>query len=137
WSTAREATSAKTVFREHDVLYGKLRPNLDKCILAPFDGVCSTDVLALRVRPGVEPRFLLEVLHSPSFLAYAVSTASGTKMPRTAWRLIAAYVVAIPPLAEQGRIAAVLSAVDDVIAKAEAVIEKLQALKRAMMLELL
>ena len=46
-------------------------------------------------------------------------------------------VVALPPLPEQRKIAAILSAVDEVIEKTEAVIESLQALKKAMMQELL
>src|SRR5262245_6109896 len=74
WARAADATSTKTVFQERDVLYGKLRPNLDKAVLAPFDGVCSTDILALRPAPLVEPKFLLEVLHSPAFVRYAVGT---------------------------------------------------------------
>ena len=45
WSEASAAGSAKTVFRKGDVLFGKLRPYLRKAAPAPFDGLCSTDIL--------------------------------------------------------------------------------------------
>src|SRR6185437_5870016 len=134
---ASEATSTKTVFRAGDVLYGKLRPNLDKAVLAPFDGVCSTDLLALRAKQGVDEKLLLEILHSPAFVAHAVSTASGTKMPRTSWSLISAFKVLVPPLPEQRKIAATLSSVDEVLDRTEGVIEQLRSVKKAMMHEFL
>jgi len=39
--------SIKNVFYKGDVLYGKLRPNLNKVWLANIDGICSTDILVL------------------------------------------------------------------------------------------
>ncbi|HKI33401.1 MAG TPA: hypothetical protein VKA46_16220 [Gemmataceae bacterium] len=40
-----DVKSTKTVFRTGDVLYGKLRPYLNKVTVAEFDGICSTDIL--------------------------------------------------------------------------------------------
>ncbi|KKH33038.1 hypothetical protein [Methanosarcina mazei] len=37
--------STKTMFHRGDVLYGKLRPYLNKVCVPNFDGVCSTDIL--------------------------------------------------------------------------------------------
>ena len=47
WSKAGTAASVKTTFRAGDVLFGKLRPYLRKAAPAPFDGLCSTDILPL------------------------------------------------------------------------------------------
>src|SRR5438128_384123 len=43
--SAGDVTSTKSVFRAGDVLYGKLRPYLNKVALPDFDGICSTDIL--------------------------------------------------------------------------------------------
>src|ERR1035437_5944142 len=56
--SASDATSTKLAFKIGDILYGKLRPNLKKSVEAPFDGICSTDILALRAGTGIDKRFL-------------------------------------------------------------------------------
>ena len=40
-------TSNKNVFHKGDILYGKLRPLLNKVYLTTEDGYCSTDILPL------------------------------------------------------------------------------------------
>ncbi|MFO0755692.1 MAG: restriction endonuclease subunit S [Byssovorax sp.] len=66
-----------------------------------------------------------------------MSTASGTKMPRTSWSLLAPFDLEVPPLPEQRKIAAILSSVDDAIEATQAVIDQLGVVKKAMMAELL
>ncbi|MEZ4325184.1 MAG: restriction endonuclease subunit S [Polyangiales bacterium] len=137
-SEARLAASNKWQFQSGDVLYGKLRPNLDKAVMAQTEGVCSTDILVLRSRLGSsEPRFVLHLVHSAPFREFAVATAAGTKMPRTSASAIAKFSVKLPPLPEQRKIAAILSSIDETIEKTEAVIAQLQVVKKAMMQELL
>ncbi len=77
--------SQKSSFRRGDVLYGKLRPYLDKAVLAQDDGICTTELLVLRPRSGVDPRFLVGVLHCPDFLDHAVRGTTGAQHPRTSW----------------------------------------------------
>ncbi len=132
-----DATSTKAVFRKGDLLFGKLRPNLRKAVLAPFDGVCSTDILVIRARRDSDPRYLECLAHFPPVQEHAVRTASGTKMPRTSWSLLKSCAVPIPPLAEQRKIAAILSSVDETIEKTEAVIAHLDVVKKALLEELL
>ena len=67
-TTYKEIKSAKTRFKKGDILYGKLRPNLNKVYFANFDGVCSTDIMVLRSINGVSnPRFYLDYLRSEKF----------------------------------------------------------------------
>ncbi len=137
YARSSEATSTKAVFRKGDLLFGKLRPNLRKAVLAPFDGICSTDILVIRARRDSDPGYLECLAHYPPVQEHAVSTASGTKMPRTSWPSLKSCVVPIPPLAEQRKIAAILSSVDESIEKTEAVIAQLDVVKKAMLEELL
>src|SRR4051794_646511 len=55
-SLSSSSISTNSVFRAGDALYGKLRPNLRKSVIAPFSGYCSTDILVLRARAAAIPR---------------------------------------------------------------------------------
>ncbi len=136
WSVAGCAVSAKTVFRKGDVLFGKLRPNLRKAAVAPFDGLCSTDILPIFGRDGLETPYLLQLAQSDHLRQYAIATASGTKMPRTSWRQLSEFLVNLPPASEQREIAAVLSAVDDVIEKSREAVEQYRVVKCGLLQEL-
>ena len=82
---ASEMRSNMSAFQPDDVLYGKLRPYLDKAVLASQFGVCTTELLVLRPRSNIDPRFLTGILHSPSFLEYAIAGTTGVQHPRTSW----------------------------------------------------
>ena len=137
WSAAGRAGSAKTIFRDGDVLFGKLRPYLRKAAPAPFDGLCSTDILALFTRESLDPGYLSQLAQWRPLQRHAVATSSGTKMPRTSWAQLGRFEFLLPSLPEQRAIAAVLSSVDDAIEKTRAVIDQVQIVKRGLMRELL
>lgn len=50
-------------------------------ITIPFSG-CSNDILVLRAKDGIAPKFLYYVLSDDAFFDHATATAKGTKMPR-------------------------------------------------------
>ena len=137
WAKAGSAASAKTAFRTGDVLFGKLRPYLRKAAPAPFDGLCSTDILPLFGKSTLETRYLAHLTQWRPLQQHAIATSSGTKMPRTSWAQLGAFSFPLPPLTEQRRIAAILSSVDDAIEKTQAVIDQVQVVKRGLMQELL
>jgi len=85
---AANVQSSKFAFKQGDVLYGKLRPYLDKAILAEQDGVCTTELLVLRAREGIDPRFLIAVVHCNNFIEHAISGTTGSQHPRTSWHRI-------------------------------------------------
>ena len=137
WFPAGRAVSAKTVFHKGDVLFGKLRPNLRKAARAPFDGLCSTDILPIFGKGNLETPYLLQLAQSDDLCQHAIATASGTKMPRTSWKQLSKFVIKLPSVPEQRKIAAILSSVDDAIEKTQAVIEQVQVVKQGLMEELL
>lgn len=134
---SQSVTSAKNVFEPGDVLFGKLRPNLRKYWKADRRGICSTDILVLRGKQGLESDYLFAVVQSEPFLAFAENDAAGTKMPRTSWKRLETIELPIPPLNEQHRIAEILSSVDTSIQATQAVIEQAERVKRGLMEELL
>lgn len=78
----RHAKSDKNRFLEGDVLYGKLRPYLNKVIVADEEGVCTTEILPVRGYLGIFPRYLMYAVKRPDFLAYVNAKSYGMKMPR-------------------------------------------------------
>ncbi len=134
WGSSTEVKSSKRRFEPGDVLYGKLRPYLDKAVLAEMEGVCSTDVLVFESKPDrTVPGFLVHLLHTNRFLNYAISTTSGTNLPRTRWTSLRNFKVALPPLPEQRRIAEALRTIQEAIAAQEDVIAAARELKRSLM----
>lgn len=97
WDTAEGLESAKAEFSEGDILFGKLRPYFHKVVVAPFDGVCSTDILVCQSQQRDYYGFTVMQLASTALIDYADRLSNGAKMPRIGWRDIAAYPSAIPP----------------------------------------
>ena len=101
-----DVRSTKTRFTAGDVLYGKLRPYLSKVLIAPTDGVCSTDILALRARDGVSAKYVYYRLRSGDFVAYASANSKGVNLPRVSPKVVGEFPVSLPALDEQERIVA-------------------------------
>ncbi|MDQ2076871.1 restriction endonuclease subunit S [Marinimicrobium sp. ABcell2] len=129
--------STNSVFKSGDTIFGKLRPNLRKSVLAPFDGYCSTDLLVLRSADDVVPEYAARVFQSESVFRCAEETAVGTKMPRTSWAQLRQLKVFCPEQAEQKTIANILDTLDTQIRQTEAIIAKLQQVKQGLLHDLL
>ena len=131
-----EVRSSKSRFRKGDVLYGKLRPYLDKAVLADRDGICSTDILVFRPKPDVCAAYLLGLIHSPQFLNHAISTTHGVNHPRTSWAGLSEFEWAVPAKREQEKIAAVLWKVQRAIEVEDKLIATARELKQSAMRQL-
>lgn len=133
---AADMRSTKSAFQSGDVLYGKLRPYLDKAVLAEDAGICTTELLVLRAKEGVDPRFLVGVVHFPDFVEYAVSGITGAHHPRTSWAHIREFRLPASVRSDQEKIAGLLWIVHDAITACEILIEAGRDLKRAAMRKL-
>ena len=100
----RNAASTKHLFRKGQVLYSKLRPYLNKVVLADEDGYCTSEILPLEFERNILPQYARYYLMSPAFLAYANKCSYGVKMPRLGTADGKKAVIAIPPIEEQKRI---------------------------------
>jgi len=109
FARSADVKSAKFRFYAGDILYGKLRPYLDKAVIADFNGICSTDLLVLTPKENVVKEFLIYVLHSDDFIKYAIATTTGTNHPRTSWSAISKFKFGLPEYSEQQIIAKILS----------------------------
>lgn len=124
-------TSNKTKFCKGDVLYGKLRPYLNKVLVADEDGVCTTEIVPIRVVTAKLPllaEYLQSYLMSPFFLDYANKISYGVKMPRLGTKDAKAALIPVPPIEEQTRIVTKLDEAFAEIDRAEKAYEELQTL---------
>lgn len=134
--SARDVQSSKYVFQRGDILYGKLRPYLDKAVLATAEGICTTELLVLRPRDGVDPRFLACVAHSARFIEHAVAGTTGAQHPRTSWSHLAHFELPSFDPDEQTKIAKLIWGVQAAIGVNENAAEAGATLKRVAMREL-
>ncbi|MCF8198272.1 MAG: restriction endonuclease subunit S [Sulfuritalea sp.] len=98
WGYAEGLESNKFKFKKGEVLFGKLRPYFHKVGVAPLDGVCSTDIVVITPKTDSWFGIVLGHVSSDVFVEYTNAGSTGTKMPRTSWKEMAAYPLAIPPV---------------------------------------
>src|SRR5262245_20254275 len=120
---ASEVQSHKFAFRKNDVLYSKLRPYLDKAVLADSDGVCTTELLVLRPKAGTDSRFLACLVHDGDFIDHAMTGVTGAHHPRTSWKHIAEFSVADFGKEEQGKIATTLWSIHELLQASESILQ--------------
>lgn len=95
----RNFKSSKNVFSNGDVIYGKLRPYLDKVIVADEDGVCTTEMIPVKAHACITSKFLRIVMKSPYFISYANESTHGMNLPRMG--TVKARMALIPLLSEE------------------------------------
>jgi len=130
-----DTISAVTLFQKGDVLFGKLRPYLEKYYQAEFDGKCTGEILAFKPE-RIASRFLFYCIAAPWFIELSKMLAYGAKMPRVNWPTqIALFNLPLPPPPEQKRIAAYLdascAAIDAAVAAKRRQLETLDALRKS------
>jgi type I restriction enzyme S subunit len=115
---ARQVRSSSVQFSEGDVLYGKMRPYLNKVWVAEFDGICSAEFLVFSQYGELNNQFLALRLNREDFVAFANGQVSGER-PRVDFEALSRFQIFLPPVAEQARIVAKLNVVLTRVRRAE------------------
>jgi type I restriction enzyme S subunit len=97
--------SSAVHFQPGDVLYGRLRPYLNKVFCPDFEGLCSAEFIVFPESGHLNSKFIQYLLNSADFVSFASHLNAGDR-PRVDFDQIAPYRVALPPLPEQRRIVA-------------------------------
>ena len=116
---SRIGSQRSTTFRfdERHVLYAKLRPYLNKVATPGFSGRCSTELVPLLPREGVDREFIAYLLRRSETVEYVMSSVTGARMPRTDMKALMSLPVQLPPLDEQYRFADFAGRAFDAVAK--------------------
>lgn len=121
----RQSLSTKNRFDAGDVLYGKLRPYLNKVVIADAPGFCTTEIVPVRAGPALERRYLFHWLKHPAFLKYVEAASHGMNMPRLGTDAGRAAPLVLAPRPEQTRIADQL---DMLLARIQSCQDRLEAI---------
>ncbi|MBI5706470.1 MAG: restriction endonuclease subunit S [Armatimonadetes bacterium] len=98
--------STKAAFRAGDVLYGRLRPYLNKVTIPNFNGISSTDILVFPPNEDLDQGYLMRFLNSATVVEYAHRHSMGLQMPRIGFEVLGEIEIPLPPIAEQREIVA-------------------------------
>lgn len=125
--------STKRVFKTGDILFGKLRPALNKVTFATFDGICSTDIIALRAKDAsVNSEFYSILLRSATFNSLVLNGVSGGQLPRISVEYLLNLPIQKVPIEKQCSILEQIKKEQSLIAPSEEVIsmftEKIKSL---------
>ena len=100
----RPINGSRHAFTKNQILYSKLRTYLNKVLIAPNNGYCTTEIIPISPQSGILPEYLNLVLRSPYFQEYTAQCGYGVKMPRLGTSDAIKSLIPVPPYGEQQRI---------------------------------
>lgn len=137
YGNSHEIKSLKSVFAKGQILYGRLRPYLNKHSIADFSGVCSTDILVFNATKIVENKLVNYFFDLDEFIDYAINNSKGINLPRISEESILQFSFPLAPLAEQQRIVdrieSLFSKLDEAKEKAQAALDSFENRKAAIL----
>lgn len=105
-----EVKSNKFKFTPEHVLYGKLRPYLNKVAFPYFEGICSTDIIPIKPRKNYsEKLFIGYLLKTKEFVDYADKNSSGANLPRISPKMVESFDTICPPMNLQKQFVQIVS----------------------------
>ena len=130
--------SNKYQYSKGDVLFAKLRPYLKKVLIAPNNGVCTTELLPI---DGIKTNneYLYYIFLSDFFFNQIKREMHGVNLPRVSPKKLSELIIPLPPLSEQSRIAAKIAQLFALLRKVESSTQqytKLQTLLKSKVLDL-
>jgi len=124
-----EIKSNKFWFDNSYILYGKLRPYLNKVALPDFEGICSTDIIPIQpIDKKTNKLFITSMLRHNSFVAFADERSSGANLPRISPSEVEKYPTINPPITLQNQFAERVALIEEQKAIAQESLEKSEEL---------
>lgn len=128
--------SSAVHFKPGDVLYGRLRPYLNKVFRPSFEGLCSAEFIVLPENERIDGSYLQYFLNSSAFVRFAASLNAGDR-PRVDFDQIAPYKIPLPSLQRQREIVAEIeqqfSRLDEAVANLQRVKANLKRYKASVL----
>ena len=98
-----EAAGQAFAYEKDDILYGRLRPYLNKVLLAESDGICSTEFHVMRVidTTTVLPEYVAAILRSDLILSQTRHMMTGNTHPRISNEDVQNLYIPVPDISVQ------------------------------------
>ena len=130
----RKICGVRNKFQKGDILYSKLRTYLNKVLVAPNNGYCTTEIVPFSSFGLVSNKYICYVLRSVYFLRYTEHCVYGMKMPRLNTNDACKALIPLPPINEQSRIVSAIerlfAIVDDIENRANSVFLAISQVKQ-------
>jgi type I restriction enzyme S subunit len=124
-STEPQSMKSSTFrFSNQHVLYGRLRPYLNKVLVPDFEGHCSTEIFPIKPSIKLSREYLLYWFLSDETVDRINATCTGARMPRADMNEVLGFDFPLPPLSEQQRIVGILDEAFENIATAKATADR-------------
>lgn len=140
WQTVKDSgvISWNHLFFKGQIVYSKIRPTLNKLIIAPFDGLCSADMYPIET--NIHKQFFVYMMLSQYFVEQVgLITRDRVKMPKINQNELSGILITVPIKEEQKEIAEYLdkkcTAIDTAIEQKQKLIEKLTEYKKSLIYE--
>ena len=131
---AIDLKSTKFLFDEDCILYGKLRPYLNKIAIPNFKGVCSTDIIPIREIKNISNKYYLAfLLRQKDYVNNATSLSIGANLPRLSPRSLESFKIPLPPLPLQQTFASLVEHVEKLKGKQNQSLKEIEQLFNALM----
>ena len=126
------------LFHKGQIIYSKIRPMLNKLVIAPFDGLCSADMYPIETENDTE--YIAFLMLSDLFLSQVgLVTINRVKMPKINQIELANIRVPLPEIEEQREIAEYLKGkcmqLDEIIDKKEKCLTEIENYKKSLIYE--
>ena len=132
----RKISGEKIFFKKEQILYSKLRPYLKKILIAPDNGVCSSELVPFDMIGNCNSRFIIYVLKS-AYVDFLINSVTyGVKMPRVGTDTMINLLIPLPPLAEQKRIVEIIEELLPLVERYEKAWARLEELNKKFPLDM-
>lgn len=135
--TPKAAKSSTFKFNNEHVLYGRLRPYLNKVLVPNFFGHCSAEIFPLKPRAELKREFLSYWLMRASTVERINSTCTGARMPRANMNHVMKLMIHLPCIEVQNSIVIRFNGLKEEINKLESIYQNkltaLEELKKALL----
>lgn len=115
----RSINGSRHAFSRGQILFSKLRTYLNKVLVAPSNGYCTTEIIPISPQNGIIPAYLNLVLRSQYFLDYSAQCGYGVKMPRLGTMDAIKASIPVPPTSEQQRIVKTVERYTEIIERVQ------------------
>ncbi|WP_287603012.1 restriction endonuclease subunit S [Thiothrix sp.] len=124
---ASSMKSSAVHFQPGDVLYGRLRPYLNKVFQPTFEGLCSAEFIVFPEMEELDNKYLQYFLNSSSFVRYATSLNSGDR-PRVKFEQFSSHCIPLPPTVDDQK--RIVAKIEELFSHIDAGVEGLKKTQR-------
>lgn len=126
--------SGNHLFHAGQILYSKVRPALNKVVIAPFDGLCSADMYPIET--SMDAEYLKYLMLSKPFAEQVrIIAMIRVKMPKINQDELGDVLCVVPPMDQQKEIASSITEmcnqIEAVISRHNEIIEKLEEYRKS------